>query len=199
MIGRLIIREFWQGRGSALLKVAFPSVIVAGAGMAGYAGAGLAMILIFAGVISAGMGVMRLKTCGMYDRLIASPAEKPGLFLEITGAELIILSAQYLPAAVVAAWYSGLEILLPALLSLLGVGIIGVSVGIVSRGIGDLHLIGSLAVIPLLLAAFSPFPATGFMPFHLILDPGPSSIALVVPALFLLIVYIGFAVGVSRL
>lgn len=198
MIGRLIIREFWQGKTSALLKVVFPSLIVTGAGMAGYAGAGLAMILIFAGIISAGMGVMRLKITGVYDRLIASPAEKPALFLEITGAELTLLSAQYLPAAAVAAWLTGPEILLPAVLSLLSVGIIGVSLGIMSRGVGDLHLLGTLAVIPLLLATYAPFPVTRIMPFHMIIDPGHGGAALVVPMLFLVGIYFIFSVGVSR-
>jgi hypothetical protein len=199
MIGQTMTREFWQNKKSAFLKVVLPFVIVTGAGIAGYAGFGLAMLLIFTGLLGAGMSVVRLKTGGMYDRLIASPVRKPELFLEIAGAQSLILLIQYLPALFGAAYFAGPAIICPAFFSLLIVVVIGVAIGAISKGLGDMHVNATLAVLPLLLATFVPFPATRILPFHAIIAPEITVSGIIFPIITLVVLYLLFVVWVSRL
>jgi hypothetical protein len=199
MIGRMMLREFSQNKKTAVLKVAVPFVIVAGAGIAGYAGLGLAMLLIFTGVIGAGMSVVRLKTGGLYDRLIASPVRKTDLFLEIAGAQTLILVVQYLPALAAAAYFTGPAVIYPAILSLLVVVVIGIAIGTASKGLGDMHLNATLAVLPLLLATFVPFSATRILPFHGIIAPELTVPGIVLPFVTLIVFYLLFLSWVSRL
>jgi hypothetical protein len=199
MIGRVMIREFFHNRKSALLKIAIPFVIVAVAGFAGYAGIGLAMLLVFTGVIGAGMSVVKLKTNGFYDRLIASPVRKIDLFLDIAGAQTLILVMQYLPSIATAAYFSGPAIIYPAVLSLLVVVVIGIAIGTASRGLGDMHLNATMAVLPLLLATFAPAPVVRILPFHAIIVPELSVPAIVLPAITLVALYLVFLGWVSRL
>ncbi len=199
MIARLILDEFRQNRTSAVGKVAVPFVFVAMAGIAGYAGLALVMLLIFAGVLGAGMSIVRLKTSGLYDRLIASPAGKPALFLEIAGAESLLLMIQYIPAMAGAAWFTGPSLILPAVLSILFVVVIGISVGIVAKGIGEMHLYGIMATLPLLLATFVPFQSVRILPFPMVLDPGLAGVGAITPWIALIAFYSLFLAGVSRL
>jgi hypothetical protein len=199
MIGKMMIREFTQNRKTALLKVALPFVIVAGAGFAGYAGIGLAMLLVFTGVIGAGMSVVKLKTVGMYDRLIASPVRKTDLFLEIAGAQTLILMMQYIPALAAAAYFSGLAIVYPAVLSMLVVVVIGIAIGTASRGLGDMHLNATLAVLPLLVATFAPIPVARILPFHAVIAPEITVSVIVLPAIALVAFYLIFLSWASRL
>jgi hypothetical protein len=199
MMGRMMIRDFFHNRKSALLKVVIPFVIVSGAGFVGYAGIGLAMLLVFTGVIGAGMSVVKLKTTGFYDRLIASPVRKIDLFLDIAGAQTLILVMQYLPSIAAAAYFSGPAIIYPAVLSLLVVVVIGIAIGTASRGLGDMHLNATLAVLPLLLATFAPAPMVRILPFHALIVPELSFPAIVLPAITLFALYVVFLAWVSRL
>jgi len=194
-----MLREFIHSKKTACLKAAVPFVIVAGAGMAGYAGFGLAMLLIFTGVIGSGMSVTRLKTGGVYDRLIASPVRKTDLFLEIAGAQTLILLVQYLPALAIAVYFTGPEIIYPAILSILFVVIIGIGIGTASKGLGDVHLNATLAVLPLILATFVPLPATRVLPFYAIVTPELTIPGIILPLVTLSIIYILFLSWVSRL
>jgi hypothetical protein len=199
MIGQMMIREFSQNKKTALLKIAVPFVIVIGAGAAGYAGFGLAMLLIFTGVIGAGMSVVRLKTGGMYDRLIASPVRKTDLFLEIAGAQTLIMVVQYLPALAAAAYFTGPAALYFSILSLLVVVVIGIAIGTASKGLGDMHLNATVVVLPLLLATFVPFAATRILPFHGIIAPEFTVPGILLPVVTLVVFYIFFLSWVSRL
>jgi hypothetical protein len=199
MIGRMMLREFSRNKKTALLKLSIPFVVVVGAGFAGYAGFGLAMLLVFTGVIGAGMSVVRLKTGGMYDRLIASPVRKTDLFLEIAGAQTLILVVQYLPALVVAAYFAGTAIIYPAIISMLIVVVIGIAIGAASKGLGDMHLNATLAVLPLLLATFVPVPVTRILPFHAIISPELTVSAIILPIVTLVVLYLLFLSWVSRL
>jgi hypothetical protein len=199
MIGMMMLREFSQNKKSVLLKVAIPFVIVVGAGFAGYAGIGLAMLLVFTGVIGAGMSVVKLKNSGFYDRLIASPVRKTDLFLDIAGAQTVIIVVQYLPALVAAAYFSSPAIIYPAVLSMLVVVVIGLAIGTASRGLGDMHLNATLAVLPLLLATFAPIPAARILPFHAVIVPELTVSAIVLPVITLVVIYVVFLSWVSRL
>lgn len=199
MIGKMMLREFAQNRKAAFLKVAVPLVIVAGAGFAGFSGIALAMLLVFTGVFGAGMSVVRLKTGGMYDRLIASPARKTDLFREIVGAEALILLLQYLPSLAAAAYFSGPAVIYPAVLSLMVVVVIGIGIGTASKGLADMHLNATLVVLPLLVATFVPFPATRILPFHAIIVPEFTIPAFLLPAITLIVLYLFLLSWVSRL
>jgi hypothetical protein len=199
MIGKMMLREFSGNKKTALLKVALPLVIVTGAGLAGFAGIALAMLLVFAGVIGAGMSVVRLKGAGIYDRLIASPVRKTDLFLEITGAQSLIMLVQYLPALAAAVYFTGPAVVYPAILSILIVVVIGMAIGTASKGLGDMHLNATLAVLPLLLATFMPFPATRVLPFHAIIAPGLTAAGIILPAATLALLLLVFLSWVSRL
>jgi hypothetical protein len=199
MIGKMMLREFSGNKKTALLKVALPLVIVTGAGLAGFAGIALAMLLVFAGVIGAGMSVVRLKGAGIYDRLIASPVRKTDLFLEITGAQSLIMLVQYLPALAAAVYFTGPAVVYPAILSILIVVVIGMAIGTASKGLGDMHLNATLAVLPLLLATFMPFPATRVLPFHAIIAPGLTAAGIILPVATLALLLLVFLSWVSRL
>jgi hypothetical protein len=157
------------------------------------------MLLLFTGLLGAGMSVVRLKTAGLYDRLIASPAGKTGLFLEVSGAQSLVLVIQYLPALAGAAWFAGLPILYPAVLSMLVVAVLGVAIGAASGGLGEMHQNAVLAVLPLLLATFAPHPAARVLPFHGIIAPELTAPAIVLPVITLVVLYLLFAAWASRL
>lgn len=194
-----MLREFSSNKKTAFIKVAVPLMIVAGAGFAGFAGIALVMLLVFTGVIGAGMSMIRLKSVGMYDRLIASPVRKTNLFLEITGAQALIIVVQYLPALAAAVYFSGLAIVFPAILSLLIVVIIGMAIGTASKGLGDMHLNATLAVLPLLLLTFVSYPATHILPFHAVIAPEFTILGIILPIITLIILFVLFLSWVSRL
>ena len=199
MIGRMMVLEFGREKRTALLKIGLPFIVVIGAGLGGYAGFALAMLLVFTGLIGAGMSIVKLKTSGMYDRLIASPVRKSDLFLEIATAQTAILLIQYLPAIEAAVFFTSAGLIFPAVLSLLLVVVIGIIIGIASSGLGSMHLNATLAVLPLLVAVVIPVRAARILPFQAIVSPGLTLPEVLLPVVSLIAMYCILVTLVSRL
>jgi hypothetical protein len=189
MIARFLAREALRDRRGFVLKAGLPLVIVAGAAPAGFAGPALAMLILFTGIIGGGMAVTRLRAAGMFDRLVASPAPKPVLFIEIAATETLLHLAGFGPAILLACIVSGASLVIPALLSIAVTGVIGVLVGLASRGFGDLHLNAILAVLPLLLAAVIQSPVSLLLPFRALLVPEVNPAVPVLPLVTLSALY----------
>jgi hypothetical protein len=177
-----------QARGRFALKILLSAGFVAVSALVHREGFALALLVIFSGITGPAIRIMTIRTSGLYDRLIASPASKPALVLGYTGIWSAAVFAALVPAVAIALVLLGPGIILPVGTGTVLAVTIGTLCGLAAKTLGDAHLIAILATVPLIIATILPGPQSLVLPYSSIAAVPVAPLAYLLQAGFLLLV-----------
>jgi len=148
-----------------LAKTVLSTALVAGAVLVHREGFALSFLLVFSGITGPAVRLMSLRASGMLDRLLSSPAPKPGLVLGYTGFWSISTLAALAPAIAIAGVSAGPPVLVSAVAGSVLASGIGTLCGLLARSLGDAHLLAVSASLPLIAGMVLPGPWSFFLPY----------------------------------
>jgi hypothetical protein len=199
MISKMLLLDSIKNKKNLVLKFLIPLVIVSASFQVGYGNITLVMLLIFAVITGAGLKIVKLKTSGVYKRLLISPIKKRDLFFEITIVTSFLYFLQFIPALLVAAFYESPLIILYALIAIMIVVFIGILTGIHAQGFGEIHLYSILLFIPLIGFTMINSDISLVFPFIAIVHSKYTIFTLIIPCLTLFFLSLLLLVDVHRL
>ena len=193
MMENLLWKDFIKNKKNLMLKILLPFSIVLISYQYGFGNLALIMVMIFTINIGAGLKIVQLKTNGLYDRIIASPASNQRLFFEMICLFIIFYFIQFLPTFLLALYYTGIASFLFSLFSLIIIVLIGSLVGIHTKTFGQMHLQSIITVLPLAALTIIPFSLSYYFPFIYVSNSlyslmGISSSLIVIIALYLILI-----------
>jgi hypothetical protein len=189
MISKIFLSDFLRNKKNLFLKFFIPFLIVLVSYQFGYGRITLVMILLFTAITGAGLKIIKLKTSGIFPRLIISPLKKSHLFFEISMTASIFYFIQFIPALLVSVLYENIFIILYSFLAVLVVVIIGVLIGIHAKTLGEIHLYSIGFFIPLIALTMTESNLSYIIPFASIFHSHYTIVTFILPFLFVLILF----------
>ncbi len=157
-IFRKEIIETLRNRKLVAIKMVFPFLIVLSMLMGTpplTATAGLiTMLVVFIGVFGTGIGIIKEKTDGMFNRIIVTPLTPRRIILENLLAGVVIEFVQFSPIliAVIAIFSPSPEWIISLFLSMTAAvvtaNVIGLIISSLSSSMGEVHLYSALSLFP---------------------------------------------------
>jgi len=154
-----------QSSGRFILKSLVSLIFVAIFTVIQKGGLALAMLVIFSGVTGPAIRIVTLRTSGILDRIITTPAHKPSMFLIFTGVWSAAVFAALVPALVILLFQAGPVIMVPVISGTVLAVSIGTLTGIAAKTLGDAHLYAILAAVPLIIGTLLPGPQSLALPY----------------------------------
>ena len=199
MISRMFFLDFIKNKKNLLLKFFIPFIIVTVAFQFGFGKITLVMLLIFTVITGSGLKIIKLKTSGVYNRLIISPLGKSNLFLEIATITSLFYFIQFIPALFVAAFFGDILIIPYSIIAIIIIVFIGILIGIHAKSFGDIHLYSILAFIPLIGFVMVKSNFSLIFPFISIVDSEYTIFTLITPCITILFLCFILIFDVKRL
>jgi hypothetical protein len=199
MIGKMLVLDFIQNKKKLVIKFVFPLILFIPTYTFFGGNSILVLILIFTIMTGTGLKIAKLKSNGLYNRLIIAPVTKKRLFFEFSITSSALFFLQFLPVLILAAFLDKFEVLLFSFFSILLIVVIGTIIGIHSRSLGDVHFNSFISVIPLIGLSMVNLQISYFFPFIYIIHSSYSLEAAGISLLTLIILYGILLLDVSRL
>jgi hypothetical protein len=165
MIRTLVMAAAAQTPGRFVIKAVLSAGFVAVSALVHREGFALALLVIFSGVTGPAIRIVSLRTGGILDRLVASPASKPLLVLGYTGIWSAAVFAALVPAVTIGVVLQDYGILVPVSTGTVLAAGIGTLCGLAAKTLGDAHLLAVLAAIPLIISAVAPGSWSLLLPY----------------------------------
>lgn len=189
MISHIFLSDFLRNKKNLFLKFFVPFLIVLVSFQFGYGRITLVMVLLFTAITGAGLKIIKLKTSGVFTRLIISPLKKSHLFVEISLTSSVLYFVQFLPALGVSLFYENFLIMLYSFIAVLIVVIIGVLIGIHAKTLGEIHLYSIGFFIPLIALTMTESNLSYVIPFASIFHSQYTIVTFILPFLFVFILF----------
>ena len=164
MIWQPLINENLENPLHLAGRIIIPFIMILVAGYTGFGGLVLVALLIFTGVTGTAINLVKLRLSGMLRRVIVCERSKTSLFFTYTGTFILLYTLVFFPSVVAGAWFEGISIIPYAILTIMLAAICGTLVGVVSRGLGGVHLYAILVTVPLVLLGVVRNPIDIFFP-----------------------------------
>ncbi|HTY52087.1 MAG TPA: hypothetical protein VMB35_02715 [Methanomicrobiales archaeon] len=179
-------------------KAAVSLSVVGLAGLVSRGGLALAVIIVFMGVTGPTIRLVTMKMGGIYDRILVSPASKPGFFLEFAGYWAVAVLLPLVPAIVAVAILAGPAMIIPVLAGTVLAVTSGTMAGFMSRGLSDAHLAALLVAGLLIALSLVRTPVAGLLPYSVLAAATPPPAALAISAILPVASIALLCVAVSR-
>ncbi|MBP1927920.1 hypothetical protein J2741_000467 [Methanolinea mesophila] len=180
-------------------RMIVPAAAVLVAGLWGYSGLVLTVLLIFVVVAGTAINLVKLRLSGMFRRLVVSERPKNEIFSAYTANYVLLYTAQFLPAMLAGAFFEGALIIPFAELSLILAAISGTLVGLVARTLGSVHLFAILVTLPLVLLGITQNPVGALFPMGYVIGAAELTVTGIIPFVVVGIAYLGVVMYASRL
>ncbi len=182
-----------------IAKAVLSLVVVGLAAVVSREGPVLAILVIFTGVTGPTIRLVTMKTEGIFDRIIVSPAAKPRFFLHFAGLWVIAVLLPLVPAIIVVMILAGPLTIIPILLGTLLAVTLGTLAGFATRGLSEAHLAALVVAGILIPLSIIRTPVAPFLPYTAFSstssDPASLLLFVLLPAAAL--VLLAFAVARS--
>ena len=199
MISKIFFLDFIKNKKNLILKFIIPFIIVFTAFQFGYGRITLVMLLIFTVITGAGLKIVKLKTSGVYNRLIISPIKKSNLFFEITIVTSFFYFIQFIPALIVTIFYENIMVIIYSFIAILLVVLCGILIGIHAKSLGEIHLYSIIFLIPLIGFTMTNSSFSHIFPFASIFHSNYTFLTLFYPVIFFGGLFLLLLLDVKRL
>jgi len=199
MISKMFFFNFIKNKRNLFLKFLIPFVIVTASFQVGYGKITLVMLLIFAVITGSGLKVIKLKTSGIYNRLIISPFKKSSLFSEIVIITSFFYFLQFIPTLIIASLYDSFLIILYSLIAIFIVVLIGTLIGIHAKSLGEIHLYSIIFLIPLIALTMINNSFSYILPFAAIFRSNYTIYTFIYPCIIALVLLFVLIIDSKRL